>query len=108
MALVSGDSTFDEYGNTLDSSAVAPADGSAGTSGHPILSAAPSSGSPSLHPSDWSLRVHRPVDGDNSDAYTYPSAPVNELDLTGRLKFPWHYYGLRIRFNKHATVQVES
>lgn len=99
---------FDEYGNVQDTTVTStygwlggyqrPAD----TLGHAILM-----GVRLYAPDSGRFLTPDPVYGGNSDAYTYPSDPVNDLDLTGRLKFSWHYYGLRIRFNKHETATAE-
>ncbi|MGW2618912.1 DNRLRE domain-containing protein [Streptomyces sp. NPDC001500] len=100
---------FDEFGNTLDTS-VAGAYGWLGGYQRPsdTLSKVVLMGVRLYAPATGRFLSTDPVYGGNSDAYTYPSDPVNDLDLTGRLLFSWHYYGLRIRFNKHETAQAES
>ncbi|MHC3473272.1 DNRLRE domain-containing protein [Streptomyces sp. 7R007] len=100
---------YDEYGNTQDASGGA-AYGWLGAHqrSSDTLSGAVLMGVRLYSPATGRFLSQDPVYGGNSDAYTYPSDPVNDLDLTGRLKFSWHYYGLRIRFNKHETVQAES
>ncbi|WP_306457902.1 DNRLRE domain-containing protein [Streptomyces sp. SA15] len=100
---------FDEYGNALDT-AVDSTYGWLGRYQRPssTLSRVVLMGVRLYAPATGRFLTTDPVYGGNSDAYTYPSDPVNDLDLTGRLRFSWHYYGLRIRFNKHETAQAES
>ncbi|WP_306425463.1 DNRLRE domain-containing protein [Streptomyces hilarionis] len=100
---------FDEYGNAQDP-ALGGAYGWLGGYQRPSdpLGKVVLMGVRLYSPATGRFLTTDPVYGGNSDAYTYPSDPVNDLDLTGRLLFSWHYYGLRIRFNKHETAQAES
>lgn len=100
---------FDEYGNSLDATAGSTY-GWLGRYQRPAdaLGSVMQMGVRLYSPATGRFLSTDPVYGGNSDAYTYPGDPVNDLDLTGRLRFSWHYYGLRIRFNKHETAQAES
>ncbi|MGW2282473.1 DNRLRE domain-containing protein [Streptomyces sp. NPDC001770] len=101
---------FDEYGNALEAAAADSTYGWLGRYQRPAdsLGKVVLMGVRLYAPATGRFLSADPVYGGNTDAYTYPSDPVNDLDLTGRLKFSWHFYGFRIRFNKHETVQAES
>ncbi|MFB7336883.1 DNRLRE domain-containing protein [Streptomyces adustus] len=100
---------YDEYGNALDGGANATYGWLGGAQrSSATLSSAVLMGVRLYSPATGRFLSQDPVYGGNSDAYTYPSDPVNDLDLTGRLKFKWKWWGLRIRFNKHETKSAES
>ncbi|MGW2964980.1 DNRLRE domain-containing protein [Streptomyces sp. NPDC001220] len=100
---------YDEYGNALDSTA----GGTYGWLGgyqrpSGTLSGAVLMGVRLYAPAVGRFLSTDSVYGGNSDAYTYPSDPVNDLDLTGQWTWSTHYYGIRFRLNKSETFHAEN
>ncbi|MEV6736237.1 DNRLRE domain-containing protein [Streptomyces sp. NPDC051104] len=100
---------YDEYGNALDTTV----GGTYGWLGgyqrsSNTLSSVVMMGVRLYSPATGRFLTTDPVYGGNSDAYTYPGDPVNDLDLTGQLKFSAHWWGVRIRLNKSETKHAEN
>jgi RHS repeat-associated protein len=47
-----------------------------------------------------------PIYGGNDNAYTYPADPADHVDLDGRYKRVWHWWGYETRYNKRETSAI--